>query len=389
MYPHQTERLEGALAALAVDALVAASAANVAYVTGFHSLSRAVYGVPLFAVYARSGTALVVPAIDAPTLAAGDATVDHVACYGRFHVDVAAGADAAARRAAALVAGAAASEAEALVRVLEALGLAGARLGVDEDALGAPDARALDERLGGIARVNASDAFARARAIKGPYEIDCLQQALRIAEEAINDVLGELRAGVTEREAATVYETALARRDARPSATVLAFGAGSALPAVSPTDRVLRPGDLVRFDVGCTFKGFHADVARTAVLGEPSARQQALYDAVDAGVDAALGAIRPGAPAGAVFDAAVEAVRKAGVPRFERHHVGHGIGLEPAERPWLRPDGPALEAGMVLRVETPYYELGAGGVHVKETVLVNRGGAAVMNRSQRGLVVLD
>jgi Xaa-Pro aminopeptidase len=158
---------------------------------------------------------------------------------------------------------------------------------------------------------------------------------------------------------------------------------------VSPTDRVLRPGDLVRFDVGCTFKGFHADVARTAVLGEPSARQQALYDAVDAGVDAALGAIRPGAAAGAVFDAAVEAVRKAGVPRFERHHVGHGIGLEPAERPWLRPDGPVLEAGMVLRVETPYYELGAGGVHVKETVLVNRGGAAVMNRSQRGLVVLE
>jgi Xaa-Pro aminopeptidase len=63
--------------------------------------------------------------------------------------------------------------------------------------------------------------------------------------------------------------------------------------------------------------------------------------------------------------------------------------LEPAERPWLAPEGPALEAGMVLRVETPYYELGTAGVHVKETVLVNRGGAAIMNRSHRGLVVLD
>ena len=57
--------------------------------------------------------------------------------------------------------------------------------------------------------------------------------------------------------------------------------------------------------------------------------------------------------------------------------------------PWLRPGGEILEAGMVLRAETPYYELGAFGVTVKETVLVTRGGATVVNRSNRGLVVLD
>jgi Xaa-Pro aminopeptidase len=179
------------------------------------------------------------------------------------------------------------------------------------------------------------------------------------------------------------------RRQARPSSTVIGFGANSALPAAFPSERALRPGDLVRFDVGCVFKGYHADVARTAVLGEPTDRQQALYDAVDAGVDAALAAIRPGAASRAVFDAAIAAVRGAGLPTFRRHHVGHGIGLEPAETPWVAPDGPPLQAGMVLRIETPYYELGAAGVHIKETVLVNRGGAAVMNRSNRGLVVLD
>jgi len=90
-----------------------------------------------------------------------------------------------------------------------------------------------------------------------------------------------------------------------------------------------------------------------------------------------------------VYDAAIAAVRAAGLPEFQRHHVGHGIGLDPAEPPWLSGDGPTLESGMVLRVETPYYELGAAGVHVKETVLVNRGGAAVINRSNRGLVVLE
>jgi len=106
-------------------------------------------------------------------------------------------------------------------------------------------------------------------------------------------------------------------------------------------------------------------------------------------VQAGLDAIRPGVDGGAVFEAAVAAVRAAGLPEFRRHHVGHGIGLEPAEAPWLRPGGERLEAGMVLRVEAPYYELGAFGVTVKETVLVTRSGASVINRSHRGLVVLD
>lgn len=390
MYPHQAERLDRALARLGVDALVATSVANVAYLTGFRSLSREVYpATQVFAVYAKAGTALVIPAIDAPALAAGDAGADHVACYGRFHVNIAERADATARRAAELAAAAAASPAEALATTLSALGLTRIAVGLDTGTLTEAGARAVTERLQGFKVRPATEALVEARLVKGPYEIDCLQQALHISEESIHEVLGELKPGTTEREAAAFYEGALRRRAARPSATIIAFGANAALPAAFPGDRALRPGDLIRFDVGCVFKGYHADVARTAVLGEPTPRQQALYDAVEAGVDAALAAIRPGTAGGAVFDAAIAAVRAAGIPDFRRHHVGHGIGLEPAEDPWLVPGGPALEAGMVLRVETPYYELGASGVHVKETVLVNRGGAAVMNRSNRGLVVLD
>jgi Xaa-Pro dipeptidase len=390
MYPHQAERLDGALRHLGVDALVATSAANVAYLTGFRSLSREVYPtIEVFAVYAPSGTALVIPTIDAPAFAAGDASAGHVACYGRFYVDVASKADAAARRAAELTAAPAASAAAALASVLRALGLSRCALGLDESGLTATGAGAVSEQLAGFTLRPATAALADARLVKGPYEIECLQQALHIAEESIHEVLGELKHGTTEREATTRYESALARRGARPSATIIAFGPNAALPAAYPSERALRPGDLVRFDLGCTFKGYHADVARTAVLGEPTSRQQQLYDAVEAGVEAALSAIRPGAAARAVFDAAIAAVRVAGLPEFRRHHVGHGIGLEPREPPWLDADGPALEAGAVLRVETPYYELGAAGVHVKETVLVNRGGAAVMNRSHRGLIVLD
>ncbi len=389
MYPHQIERLDAALEEAGVEALVATSAADVAYLTGFWSLSRAVHPVEIFAVYSRAGTALVVPTIDAPTVATGDATADHVACYGRFFVNLADKADATARHAARLAAEPAESAAEALKRVLDALGLAKAPVALDDAALTRAEAAALQARVAGSRVAFRGGAVARARLVKGPWEIDCLAKALRIAEEAIHAVLGDLRAGTTEREAADLYERAVAAKDATAYATTLTFGENSALPAAPPTTRRLRPGDLVRFDLGCVFKGYRGDVARMAVLGEPGARAPRAYEAVDAGVEAALAAIRPGVDGGTVFDTAVAAVRAAGLPEFKRHHVGHGIGLDPIEAPWLRPGGQALEAGMVIRAETPYYELGAFGLNVRETVLVTRTGATSMNRSHRGLVVLD
>src|SRR5262245_3217416 len=387
MYPHQQERLDAALETFGVDALVATSAADVAYLTGFWSFSRGVYPTDIAAVYSKSGTALVIPTIDAPAFTAGDGAADHVACHGRFFFNLAERADEHARRAAQLAAEPTETAAEALARVLESLGLRGARVGLDDPAR--PGAAAIAARLTRFRVMPAVGAVAGARLVKGPYEIECLVQALRIAEEAIHTVLGDLKPGTTEREAVDIYERAVAARRGTPYAAIIAFGATSALPAAPTGDRAPRPGELVRFDVGCVFKGYRGDVARMGVLGEPDSRAQRAYDAVEAGVQAGLDAIRPGVDGGAIFETAVTAVRAAGLPEFRRHHVGHGIGLDPAEAPWLRPGGESLEAGMVLRVEAPYYEVGAFGVTVKETVLVTRSGASVINRSHRGLVVLD
>jgi Xaa-Pro aminopeptidase len=382
VYPHQAERLTAALERGGLDALVAASPENVAYVTGFWSLSRAVYpATEIYGVVAGAGTALVVPTIDALAVAEGAADASHVFPYGRFVLDRGARPGEFAEPSS--------TAADALAAALAALGVRGGRLGLDDERLPAARAKALGERVAGFTLEAASDAFAIARLVKSPYEIDCLQQALRIAEEGINTVLGLLRPGVTEREAATAFEHEVARQGAAPYCTIIAFGPGSAVPAPWPGDRALRLGDLVRFDLGCAVKGYRSDVARMAVMGEPSARQQAVFDALHTGVEAALDAVRPGIDGDKVFDTTVAAVRATGLPAFDRHHVGHGIGLEAAEAPWLAPGGGALEMGMVLRVETPYYVVGETGLNVKETVLVTRTGAHLLNRSHRGLIVLD
>jgi Xaa-Pro aminopeptidase len=389
MYPHQAERLAGALERAGADALIAASPANVTYLTGFRSLFRAVYGtIESYAIVTRGGTALVVPTIDAAAVVESDAHATHVGCFGRFHLALdEAGAGAARLRE--LTKAPAASAAEALAAALDALGVRGGRLGLDDAALPAPRRAQLAERLRGFTLVAGSEALAAAREVKGPYEIDCLRQALWAAEEAINVVLGLLQPGVTEREAVTAFEHEVTRRGATPTATIIVFGAGSAIPAPWPTERALRTGDLVRFDLGCAIKGYQGDVARMAVMGEPSERQQARFDAIAAGVQGGIDAIRPGVTGAAVFEAAVTATRKAGLTGFDRHHVGHGIGLETLELPMLAPGGGALEAGMVLRVEAPYYVPGETGLNVKETVLVTRSGCSALNRSNRGLVVLD
>ena len=72
-----------------------------------------------------------------------------------------------------------------------------------------------------------------------------------------------------------------------------------------------------------------------------------------------------------VFNLTMSAVHKAGFPEYRRHHVGHGIGLEPYERPILTPgNADIIEPGMVLSIETPYYEFGLGALHVEDPILV-------------------
>jgi Xaa-Pro aminopeptidase len=282
------------------------------------------------------------------------------------------------------------SPGHAVAAALEALGVTSGVLGLDEGGLTHPTWEGVVGRLGRFTVVPAADRLLGARRVKSPYEIECLDKALRLTEEALNEVLQQLEPGVTEQEAATAYGAEILRRGGMPYPTSIAFGERTWIAAPPPTERPLRRGNLVRFDVGCLFKGYYSSLARTAVMGEPDPRQQEAASAIQAGIEAAIEAIAPRAPAGRVHEAAVSATRSAGLPGFQRYHVGHGIGLEPYERPKLMAgNATPLEVGEVLRVEVPYYEVGWAGLNVRDTVLITATSSHVMNRSVRGLVVLD
>jgi Xaa-Pro aminopeptidase len=391
VYPHQRERLMGALASHRAAALVVTSEANVAYLTGFRSLSRLLDAdTAVLAVMTPAGSALVIPTVDVPAAAEADVAVDHVVPYGALAFDDAAAPGAIGERVREWTARRASTPGAALADALTALGGADGAIALDDGGLTPAAAREITAALRGRTLVDGGAALGEARQVKGPWEIEALERALGAAEEALNAVVQALKPGTSEREAIELFEAEVRRRDATPRAALITFGPRTAWPVAPSSTRTLRTGDLVRLDVGCVWQGYHAGVARTAVMGPPAPRHEAVFEAVAAGLDAGIAAVRPGATPAAVFGAAIAAVRASGLPRYDGPHVGHGIGLDPREGPMLEaPNGTPLEAGMVVRLETPYSELGWGGVQQKETVLVTRTGGRVMNRTRRGLLVLD
>jgi Xaa-Pro aminopeptidase len=389
MYPHQRERLGEALARAGAEVLVATSAANVAYLTDYRPAGEAGAAAPL-AVFSARGTALVLSAAEAPAALAGGAEADHVVCHGRLPARVPERPAGDGKRLADLLAGAAVDAPEALARALEQLGAGGGAVAVDEARLPAPAWPALSGRLGGRPLVPGGALLGWARRAKAPWEIECLHRALGIAEEALDVVVQGLDPGVTEREAAALFAREVVARDGRPVAAVVLFGDRTALPRARPGDRRLKRGDLVRLDVAAAHRGYHALVARTAVMGEADPELLRRYEPLEAGLEAALRAVRAGRPGREVVGAAAGAAREAGLAGEELVLVAQGVGLESREEPALEAGGDAvLEMGEVIHVELAHYELGRSGLAVRDTLLVTDRSSARMNRSTASLVLLD
>ncbi len=390
MRRHAEARLTQVLDAADLDAIVATTTENLYYTTGFRSVSHALFrGLELYGVFTRAGTGLVIPFIDTTGVAADEIRVDHLACYGTFFFEYADEPGVIGRKIREWTAAPAASAGDALATVLGDLGVLGRRVGLDEANLFPQTWRTLEERLRGTTLVPGYQLLRAARMVKGPEEITRLERAAQIAEDGIAAVLAALAPGITERAAARVYEQEVLSRGASPFFTVITIGDRAALADVYPGARALRPGDLVRFDLGCVWEGYRSDIARTAVLGQPDDKQARYYAAALAGEQAAIAAMRPGTPVSRIFEVAMRVTRERGIPHYQRHHVGHGIGLEPYDPPTLNATtATPLEPGMVFCVETPYYEHGWGGVQVEDAVEITSTGARRLTRSTQDLAIV-
>jgi len=388
MNAHVKSRLTKVLDAEGLDALVASTPENLQYVAGFRSIAHALFrGLELYGVFTRQGVGLVIPFIDATGVSAEGIQVDRLECYGKFFFNYADQPGAVGTRE--ITSKALAGPGEALREVLGGFGALGRRIGLDESGVFPAAWQRLGEQLGGTTIVPAYAHFRTARTIKSAEEVRRLERAALIAEDGVAAILGMLKVGVTEREAAMVFEGEVVRRGAQPFFTVVTMGHRAALADVYASDAALKAGDLIRFDLGCVYQGYRSDISRTAVLGAPTEKQLRYYNAARDGEKAAIAAMKPGVPVNQIFETAMRVTRDNGMPHYERHHVGHGIGLEPYDPPTINAAaGMPLEPGMVFCVETPYYEHGWGGVQVEDAVEITATGVRKLTQSSQELAIL-
>jgi Xaa-Pro aminopeptidase len=249
---------------------------------------------------------------------------------------------------------------------------------------------AIEPRVPHVRWMDGDTVLAPVRARKSPAEIEALRAASATADRVLADVVGLPIEGMTERELVTRIRRLIAEHgnDALTSG-LAAFGPNSASPHHESGARAAAVGDAVIVDFGGARHGYRADVTRTFSVGTPSVELLEAHRVVCAANAAAFAAIRPGVAATDVDAVAREVIAGAGLADRFTHRLGHGIGLDVHEPPYLvAGEETVLEAGMVFTVEPGVYVPGRFGVRVEDVVLVTADGAERLNGFDRSLLVV-
>jgi Xaa-Pro aminopeptidase len=385
------KRVQAALAARGLKALVASAAENVRYLTDYDTPALFIYRYPgAYAVALPDREpVLIIHVSGLEYTIERPLTIRDVRTAGSYFVGRRTGAPLSPTENALQALRACCphypSAEEALLAVLREVGADAGTLGLDEQGISPATWRALAERLPAATLLEAGAAFAEIRRVKTPDEVALLRAAAAINERAAARAFHAAGAGVPERTLEETFWVEIARAGATPGHWETTLGSRSS-GSFHAGPYAGRPGDLVRSDSSCRFRGYWSDIGRTRVLGVARPEHVKTYDALRVGQEAAVEAVRPGVRVGDLFALATEAIRRSGVPEYRRHHVGHGIGLEMYEAPLLAEGSEArLEAGMVINVETPYYESGYGGFQVEDTLLVTDTGGELLTSADRRL----
>jgi Xaa-Pro dipeptidase len=216
---------------------------------------------------------------------------------------------------------------------------------------------------------------------KSPAELACLRRANEATKAALSAVAPHVQAGMRQSDVAALVREAQAAAGLGSIWALVLLGPDAAYPHGTESDRALAEGDLILVDTGGTLHGYCSDITRTWAFGAPDDEQRRAWDIVSEAQRAAMASIRPGARCSDV-DATARAVVAAagygdGYEQFT-HRLGHGIGLNGHEHPYLvRGNQLALAPGMTMSNEPGLYLPGRLGVRIEDIVAVTPNGVEV------------
>ena len=235
----------------------------------------------------------------------------------------------------------------------------------------------------GRERVRSGESVSRAlRSTKDEHELALMRRASELTKQAIAAVAATLRPGLREPDIGALVRHAQERLGLTDTWALALIGPSAAEPHGNGGDDALKRGDVVLIDTGGTFHGYRSDVTRSWVFGAPPSQEVTrVWNTVRDAQKRAFETLRPGAPAADADRAArrvIEAAGYGGGYEYFTHRLGHGIGLEVHEEPYLDSgNGAALVRGMTFSNEPGIYLRGRFGVRIEDIVCITSDGADV------------
>ncbi|MEA2077506.1 MAG: aminopeptidase P family protein [Candidatus Marinimicrobia bacterium] len=227
--------------------------------------------------------------------------------------------------------------------------------------------------------------------IKEEVELDCFREAARITDAAFNELIKEIKPGISERmlDARLSYIMKSLGSEKDSFDTIIASGVNGSRPHHSPTEKLLKKGDLVTIDFGAMYKGYHGDVTRTICLGKADTKQREIYNIVLKAQELALNGIRPGMTGKAVDAIARNYIASKGYGDYFGHGLGHGLSLDIHAEPRLSPNyEKELQVNQVVTVEPGIYIPDWGGVRIEDDAIITETGIKNLTTATKELLEL-
>ena len=225
---------------------------------------------------------------------------------------------------------------------------------------------------------SATPVTAGCRMIKSPHEIALMRLASQVTLAAYEAAYRAVKDGMTQPELEHLVQKAHAQLGFN-GGTDVQVGEFSAFPHGSVTPQVVHEGTIVLMDGGCTVEGYQSDITRTFVLGKASDKMKSVFDIVHRAQSAALAAAKPDAECGSVDAAARKVVTDAGYGpdyKYFTHRLGHGLGMDGHEWPYLVRGNPAkLQANITTSNEPGIYIRGEFGIRLEDDMHITANGA--------------
>ena len=235
------------------------------------------------------------------------------------------------------------------------------------------------------------DSVARLRVTKEDDEVGKIVAAQRIAEQALEEVMNDIRVGVTEKEIAARLTYLMLHYGAENMSfdPIVVSGANSSKPHGVPTEKQIEAGDFVTMDFGCIVDGYCSDMTRTVAVGHVTEEMQRVYDIVLDAQLAGIACCKAGVSGREVDGAARRVIEAAGYGDAFGHGFGHGVGLEIHEAPTASSRSEALlPAGSILTAEPGIYLPGKFGVRTEDMLYVIEDGCINLTEAPKTLRIL-